>query len=55
MSICHNNHGKSSAVKMNEHTVAGYSLLTHCSFDLIKNKFDCCTYKNCIKRFCKEL
>ena len=35
-STCHNNPGKSSAVKINEHTAAGYSLLTHCSFDLIK-------------------
>ena len=36
MSTCHNNPGKSSAVKINEHTAAGYSLLTHCFFDLIK-------------------
>ena len=39
MSTCYNNPGKLSAIKINEHTAAGYSLLTHCSFHLIKNKF----------------
>ena len=38
MSTCHNNPEKSSTIKINEHTPSGYSLLTHCSFDLTKNK-----------------
>ena len=38
MSTYHNNTEKSSTIKINEHTPSGYSLLTHCSFDLTKNK-----------------
>ena len=41
MSTCHNNPEKSSTIKINEHVTSGYSLFTHCSFDLIKNKLDC--------------
>ena len=37
------------------HTPSGYSLLTHCSFDLTKNKLDCYRGKACMKRFCKDL
>ena len=35
-STCYNNPEKSSTAKINKHTPSGYSLFTHCSFD-IKN------------------
>ena len=41
MSTCHNNPEKSSKIKINEHTPSVYSLLTHCSFHVTKNKLDC--------------
>ena len=40
MNTCHNNPKKSSTANMNKHKPSGYSLLTHCSFDTTKNKFD---------------
>ena len=40
MNCCHNNRKKSSTTKINKHTPSGYSLLTQCSFDTIKNKLD---------------
>ena len=46
---------KSSAIKINEHTPSTYSLFTHCSFDLTKNKLDCYRGKDCMKMFCKDL
>ena len=55
LSICYNNPEKSSATKINKHIPSGYSLFTHCSFDLRKNKLDCYRGKNCMKRFCKDL
>ena len=36
MSTCHNNPKKSSTTKINKHTSSGYSLFTHCSFDITK-------------------
>ena len=36
MSTCHNNPEKSSTIKINKHTAAGYLLFTHCSFDTTK-------------------
>ena len=39
LKTCHNNPEKSSTTKINEHTLSGYSLFTHCSFDTTKNKF----------------
>ena len=39
MNTRHNNPEKSSTIKINKHTLSGYSLLTHCSFDT-KNKLD---------------
>ena len=35
---CHNNPEKSVTTKINKHTASGYSLFTHCSFDVTKNK-----------------
>ena len=40
MNTCQNNSEKSSTIKINKHTSSGYSLLTHCSFDTTKNKFE---------------
>ena len=51
MSTCHNNPEKSSTIKINEHTPSRYSLFTHCSFNLTKNKLDCYRGKDCMKRF----
>ena len=45
----------SSAIKINEHTPSTYSLFTHCSFDLTKNKLDCYRGKDCMKMLCKDL
>ena len=55
MSICHNNHKKSSTARINKQTPSGYSLFTHCSFDITKNKLDCHKGKNCMQNFCKDL
>ena len=55
MNTCHNNPEKSSTTKVNKHTPSGYSLFTHCSFDLIKNKFHYYRGKNCMKTFCLAL
>ena len=55
MSTCHNNSEKPSTTRINKYTPPGYSLFTHCSFDLTKNKLDSYTSKDCIKRFCEDL
>ena len=55
MNTCHNNPEKSSITKINEHTPSGYSLFTHCSFDITKNKFDYYRGKSCMKNFCLDL
>ena len=55
MNTCHNNPEKSSTTKINKHTHSGYSLLTHCSFDTIKNKVDYYRGKNGMKNFCLDL
>ena len=55
MSTCHNNSEKPSTTRINKYTPPGYSLFTHCSFDLTKNKLDSYASKDCIKRFCKDL
>ena len=55
MSTCHNNPEKSSATKIYKHRRSGYSLFTHCSFDLTKNKLECYRGKYYIERFCKDL
>ena len=55
MSTCCNNLKKSSTTKIIKHTASGYSSFTHCSFDAAKNKLNCYTGKNCMKKFCKHL
>ena len=55
MSTCNNNPEKSSTTKINRHTPSGYSLFTHCSFDITKNKLDYYRGKNCMKNFCLHL
>ena len=52
---CHNNPEKSSTTKINKHTLSGYSLFTHCSFDTTKNELDYYRGKNCMKNFCLDL
>ena len=53
MSTCYNNAEESSTTEINIHTPSGYSLFTHCSIDKTKNKLD--YYKDCMKKFCKDL
>ena len=55
ISTCHNNHEKSSTTKINKQTPSGYSMSTHCLFDLTKTKLVCYRGKYCMKRFCKKL
>ena len=55
MSTCINNPNESSTTKINKHTPSGYSVLTHCSFDKSKNKFNYYRGKDCMKRFSKDL
>ena len=52
---CHNNPEKSSTRKINKNKPSDYSLSTHCSFDLTKNKLDCDRYKDYMEKFCKDL
>ena len=35
-----NNPNESSTTKINKHTLSGYSIFTHCSFDKSKNKLN---------------
>ena len=51
MNTCHNNPEKLLTAKINKHTLSGYSLFTHCSFDAAKNKLDYYRGKNCMKNF----
>ena len=51
----HNNPEKSLTTKINKHTASGYSLFTHCSFDVTKNKLNYYRDKDCMKNFCKDL
>ena len=55
MSTCHNNLKESYTTKVNKHTPSGYSLFTHCSFDVTKNKLDYYRGKNCTKNFFLDL
>ena len=52
---CHNNPENSSTTKINKYTASSYFLLTHYSFDVIKNMHDYCKGKDCIKNYCKDL
>ena len=55
MNTCHNNPEKSSTTKINKHTLSGYSLFSHYSFDKTRNKLDYYKGKNCMKNFCLDL
>ena len=55
MNTCHNNPEKSSTSNINKHTLSGYSLLTHCSFDTTKNKFGYYRDKSCMESFYLDL
>ena len=52
---CYDNPEKSSTTKVNKHTPSGYSLFTHCSFDITKNKLDYYRGEDCMKKFCLKL
>ena len=51
---CHKNQKKSSATKINNHTVSVCSLFTHCSFNATKNRLDYYRGKDCMKTFCND-
>ena len=51
MSTCQNNPSESSTTEINKHTLSGYSLFMHCSFD--KNKIKLIIKE--AKKFCKDL
>ena len=55
MSTCINNPNESSTTKINKHTLSGYSIFSHCSFDKSKNKLNYYRGKDCMKKFCKDL
>ena len=55
ISNCYNNPEESSTTEINKHTLSGYSLFTHCSFDKTKSKFDCYRGEDCMKIFCLNL
>ena len=55
INTCHNNPGKSSTAKINNHTTSGYSLFIHSLFDAKENKLDCYRGKDCMKKFCENL
>ena len=46
---------KSSTTKISKHTPSGYSLFTHCSFDITKNNLDYSRGEDCMKKFCLDL
>ena len=51
----YNNQEKSLTTKINKHTPSGYSLFTHCSFDITKNKLDYYGDEDCMNKFCLSL
>ena len=55
MSACINNPNESSTTEINKHTLSGYSLFTHCSFDESKNKLNYYRGEDCMMKFCKDL
>ena len=54
-STCYDSPEKSPTTKINKHTPSGYSLFTHCSFDITKNKFDYYRGEDFMKTFCLDL
>ena len=55
INTCYDNPEKSSTTKINKHTPSGYSLFTHCLFDITKNKLDYYRGEDCMKKFCLDL
>ena len=55
ISNCHNIPKKSSATKINKHATSDCSLFTDCPFDATKNKPDCYSGLDRMKRLCKDL
>ena len=55
MNTCYDSPEKSSTNKINKHTPSGYSLFTHCLFDITKNKLDYYRGEDCMKKFCLDL
>ena len=53
ISTCRNNPNKSSTIKINEDSPSGYSLLTYCLFDNIKNKLSHNRGQDCLKEHAK--
>ena len=54
-STCYDSPEKSSTTKINKHAPSGYSLFTHCSFDITKNKLHYYRAEDCMKKFCLDL
>ena len=52
---CYDSPEKLSTTKVNKHTPSGYTLFTHCSFDITKNKLDNYRGEDCMKKFCLDL
>ena len=55
MSTCQNNPNESSTTEINKHIPSGYSIFTHCSFDLTRIKLNHYRGKDCMKKFSKDL
>ena len=55
MNTCINNPNESSTTEINKHTLSGYSLFTHCSFDESKTKLNYYREEDCMNKFCKDL
>ena len=56
ISTCNDNPKKSSTAKTDKHTASGYSLFTHCFFDVTKSKLVCLfvCLLDCMKKICKD-
>ena len=50
MSTCQNNANESPTTEINKHTLSGYSLYAHCSFNKSKNKLDYYRGKDCFAK-----
>ena len=50
---CQNDSKKSSTEKKDEHTPLGYSWITYCLFDTLKNEWGYYRGKKCIEKFVK--
>ena len=55
MSTCINNPNESSTTEINKHTPSVYSIFSHCSFDVSKNKLNYYRKDDCMNKFCEDL